>query len=356
MNQQIRFCKSFDGTRIAYAISGNGPPLLKAPHWVTHLEHDWDSPVWRPSLTELSRRYTLIRFDQRGNGLSDREPTDISFEAFYRDLEAVANAAGLEQFALYGLSQAAAVAIAYAARHAEKVSHLILHGGYARGFMMRHPTPRQIAQRETEVKLMELGWGTDEPSFRQVFATQFMPDASLEHIRSFCEMMRLSASPAVAVRIRLALDVIEVGSEVPLVKCPTLVMHARGDLRIPFEEGRWIATQIPGARFVPLESRNHVLLETEPAWRVCLAAMDDFFPTGTHSAAVFSELTDRERDILERLAQGLDNAQIAAHLNLAEKTVRNHITHIFDKLGVENRSQAIVLARERGLGLQSRSS
>jgi pimeloyl-ACP methyl ester carboxylesterase/DNA-binding CsgD family transcriptional regulator len=357
MKQQIRFCESFDGTRIAYALTGQGPPLVRAPHWFTHLEHDWRNPAMIPWVEDLSRRYTLARFDQRGTGLSDRDVADISFDAHLRDLETVVEAAGLKRFALLGLSQGAAYAITYAARHPERVTHLIICGGLGRG-MSRRGLPPDKDHIDTLVKLIEMGWGSDDASFRQVFTTQFMPDAGPEAIRAFNTHMPLTTSAHTAARIFRMHSTIDVLERASGVKCPTLVLHARGDRRIPFEEGRIIAKLIAGSRFIALETNNHLMMQDEPAWREFLAATAEFYPPGPAArvASAFSKLTAREAEILERIAQGLDNNQIAAHLELSEKTVRNHITHIFDKIEVQNRPQAIVLARQRGLGQQSRDS
>jgi pimeloyl-ACP methyl ester carboxylesterase/DNA-binding CsgD family transcriptional regulator len=357
MKQQIRFCESFDGTRIAYALTGQGPPLVRAPHWFTHLEHDWRNPAMIPWVEDLSRRYTLVRFDQRGTGLSDRDVAEISFDAHLRDLETVVDAAGLKCFALLGLSQGAAYAITYAGRHPERVSHLIICGGLGRGMSKRGLPPDQD-HIDTLVKLIEMGWGSDDASFRQVFTTQFMPDAGQETIRAFNTHMPLTTSGQTAARIFRMHSTIDVLERAAGVKCPTLVLHARGDRRIPFEEGRIIAKLIAGSRFIALETNNHLMMQDEPAWREFLAASAEFYPPGPAArvASAFSKLTAREAEILERIAQGLDNAQIAAHLELSEKTVRNHITHIFDKIEVQNRPQAIVLARQRGLGQQSRDS
>jgi pimeloyl-ACP methyl ester carboxylesterase len=356
MRQHVRFCSSFDGTRIAYAVTGEGPPLVRAPHWFTHLEHDWTNPAFQMWVEDLSKRYAFLRFDQRGCGLSDRDVAEISPEAHVRDLECVIDAAGLGRFALFGASQGSAFAIAYAARHPERVSHLVLYGAFARGWMKRG-TATEIAHRQTQLRLIELGWGVEEPSYRQVFATQFMPDASLELIRAFNEMMPLTSSAENAARIFLANSEIDVQAEAREVRCPALVVHANGDLRIPFEEGRLVAGLIPGARFVSLESRNHLMPPGDPAWRTLLEAIVDFYPPAlaARASVSFPQLTAREREVLDLIAEGLDNAQIAARLNLSEKTVRNNITHIFDKIGVENRSKAIILARESGLGQGRRS-
>jgi pimeloyl-ACP methyl ester carboxylesterase/DNA-binding CsgD family transcriptional regulator len=347
---------SSDGVRLAYAVSGKGPPLVRAPHWFTHLELDWNNPAMRPWVEDLSRRYTLVRFDQRGTGLSSREVPEISFEAQVRDLECVIEAAGFERFALLGLSQGAASAVAYAARYPERVSHLILHGGFVRGWAKRGDDPLRLESRRTQVKLIELGWGSDDPSFRQVFSSQFMPDAPIEAIRAFNEFQPLTSSAKTAATIFETNSRIDVQEEARRVRCPTLVVHGRGDLRIPIEEGRIAASLIPSARFMTLETRNHLMMQDEPAWQEFLDALAEFYPPAAPAvpAGAFPALTAREREVLELIAQGLDNAQIAARLELSEKTVRNNITSIFDKIEVENRSQAIVLAREAGLGAARR--
>lgn len=355
MRQQVRFCTSFDGTRIAYAVTGDGPPLVRAPHWFSHLEHDWTNPAFQPWVEDLSKRYSFLRFDQRGCGLSDREVPEISPEAHVRDMECVVDAAGLDRFAIFGASQGGAFSMVYAARHPERVTHLMLYGTFARGWRRRAP---EAAQRDdAQARLIELGWGSDEPSFRQVFTTQFMPDARLETIRAFNDLMPLTSSARTAAEIFRTNGNIDVQDEARRVRCPTLVAHGTGDLRIPFEEGRRIAGLIPGAQFVSLETRNHLMPTGDPAWKRLLDAMIEFYPPAQPAGGEgFPQLTAREGEVLELIAQGLDNAQIAARLSLSEKTVRNNITHIFDKIQVENRAQAIVRARERGLGQQSRRS
>jgi len=351
MKQQIRFCRSYDGTRIAYAVTGEGPTLVKAPHWLTNLEYEERSPIWRPWINEFSRRHRLIRIDQRGCGLSDRGVETISFEAFVRDLEAVVDALGLERFALFGHSQGGAIGIEYVVRHPERVSHFVMLGTYARGWFKRGLPPERMEELEAQLKLVEAGWGReDDPSYRHMFASQFMPASTLEQLRSLSELQRMSATPRDAGRVLRAVWGLDVTKAVPHVRCPTLVVHARGDLRAPFEEGRAMASTIPGARFVPLDTPNHILLEHEPAFRQFFDELNAFLPGDRQS---FPDLTAREGEILEHIAEGLDNAQIAARLNLSEKTVRNHITSIFDKIGVESRAQAIVMARERGLGQRS---
>lgn len=351
MNQQIRFCRGFDGVRLAYAMSGEGPPLVRAPHWLTHLEYEWQSPIWRPWIEELSRGRALLRMDERGCGLSDRDTGDISFEAWVKDLEAVVDAAGLERFALLGHSQGGAIAVEYAVRHPERVTHLVLLGAFARGWMKRGLSPEGVEEFRALLKLVEVGWGRDDPAYRQLFSMGFIPGGTLEQLDSMSELQRTSATSRVAARILEEMYAIDVTALAPRVTCPTLVLHAKGDRRVPFEEGRLFASLIPGARLVTLETDNHILLSHEPEFRRFFEELDAFLPRAAGAGAgAFAELTPREAQVLERIAQGLDNAQIAAHLGISEKTVRNNITRIFDKLSVENRSQAIVLARDHGFG------
>ncbi|QRQ86175.1 alpha/beta fold hydrolase [Cupriavidus oxalaticus] len=348
--QQIRLCTSRDGVRLAYAVTGSGAPLVKAANWMSHLEFDVGSPVWSHMITALSAHHTLIRYDERGCGLSDRDVEDLSFDAWLRDLETIVDANGVEHFPLLGISQGASIAVAYAVAHPGRVSHLILHGGYARGRLKRdNLSPRLREEAELMNKLAELGWGQENPAFRQFFTTQFIPGGTAEQHAWFNELERVSTSPLNAARFMRVFNDIDVVALLPKVTCPTLVLHAVRDARVPFDEGRLIASEIPGARFVPLESGNHLLLDTEPAWRRWLDEVRAFLPAAAPVRdPAFTALTRRERDIVELIAQGRDNAQIAARLDLCEKTVRNHITSIFAKLEVENRAQAIVLARKAG--------
>jgi len=349
LKQQIRLCTTPDRVRLAYAITGSGPPLVKAANWMSHLEFDVASPVWSHMLCALSEQHTLIRYDERGCGLSDRHVDELSFEAWLRDLETIVDAMGVEHFPLLGISQGASIAVAYAVAHPERVSHLILYGGYARGRLKRNPGPEMREEAELMIRLAEIGWGQENPAFREFFTMQFIPGGTAEQHRWFNELERVSTSPVNAARFMRIFNDIDVIDRLPLVTCPTLVMHAVRDARVPFDEGRVIASMIPNARFVPLDSDNHLLLETEPAWNRWIEEVRAFLPAPAQSTdPAFGMLTRRERDIVALIAQGRDNAQIAAHLGLCEKTVRNHITSIFSKLEVENRSQAIVLARESG--------
>jgi pimeloyl-ACP methyl ester carboxylesterase/DNA-binding CsgD family transcriptional regulator len=353
--QTIRFCTSSDGVRIAYAITGKGPPLVKAANWLTHIEFDDASPVWRHWLAELSSRHTYIRYDQRGCGLSDWDAADLSFESWVRDLEAVVDAAGLARFALLGMSQGSAVAMAYAARHPERVSHLVLCGAFARGRALWAKSQREIEENEAAIRLAELGWDKDNPAFRQAFAGLLIPEGSPEQHNSFTELMRQTTSAGNAGRLLREFTTVDVQRLAPQIRSPTLVLHCRSDARVPFEEGRRVAGLIPGARLTPLEGSNHILLEHEPAWDQFVAELRAFLPAagiaeGGRLHGALGALSGREVEVLELIAQGLDNGEIAARLGLAEKTVRNHINSIFDKLDVPNRAQAIVRAREAGLG------
>ncbi len=275
-DQEIHFCQARDGVQLAYARMGRGFPLVKTGHWMTHIESDFDSMIWRPYYRELSRDNTFIRYDARGNGLSDREIPDVCFEDFVNDLETVVDAAGLDRFALHGLSQGCAVSVAYAVRHPERVSHLVLLGGYVVGWKKRARTTAERQAGEAMVTLIRAGWGQDNPAFRQMFTSQFIPGATKEQADWFNEFQRISSSPEDAARNAIANGDVDVTSLLPQVRVPTLVMHARHDARVPFESARRLAAGIPGARFVPLESQNHVLLEGEPAFARFLEEMRAF--------------------------------------------------------------------------------
>ena len=265
LQQQIRFCTASDGVRIAYATVGQGPPLVKTANWLNHLEYDWDSPIWRQLFRRLGRDHQFIRYDARGNGLSDWDVEDISFDAFVRDLESVVDAAGLDRFPLLGISQGCAISIEYAIRHPERVTHLILHGGWATG-MRVDADAAETAQLDALYTLMLHGWGQDNPAFRQIFTCRFIPEGTPEQFRWMNELMRVSTSPQNAVRIRKALEIVDIRRRLPLVQVPTLIIHSRNDAGIPYEKGLELAHGIPNARLITLESNNHLLLEHEPAF------------------------------------------------------------------------------------------
>ena len=264
--QEIHFCQTKDGVQLAYSRMGQGPPVVKTGNWMTHLEFDFESPIWRHLYRELSREHTLLRYDARGNGLSDRDIPDVIFENFLDDLETVVDAARVDRFALLGISQGCAVSIAYAVRHPDRVSHLVLLGGYAVGWKKRARGGAEKEAGEAMLTLMRVGWGQENPAFRQLFTSQFIPGGTKEQTDWFNELQRVSCSPADAARNLLANGETDVSSLLSQVKVPTLVMHARHDARVPFKSGRRMAAGIPGARFVPLEGQNHLILETEPAF------------------------------------------------------------------------------------------
>jgi pimeloyl-ACP methyl ester carboxylesterase/DNA-binding winged helix-turn-helix (wHTH) protein len=272
--QRIHFCTASDGVRIAYADVGRGVPLVKTANWMSHLEYDWQSPIWSHLLHALAADHRLVRYDERGNGLSDWEAEDISFDSFVRDLESVVDTLGLEKFALFGVSAGCAVSIAYALRHPERVTHLVLYGGFVRGLRKRGRA--QVEQSDALYTLILQGWGQENPAFRQIFTSMFIPGGTPEQWQWFNDLQRLTTSPQNAVRLMRAMEDIDMQDVLPQVRTPTLVMHCRGDARVPFEEGRRIATGIKGARFVALEGRNHLILETEPAWARFLDEIKNF--------------------------------------------------------------------------------
>jgi pimeloyl-ACP methyl ester carboxylesterase len=273
--QRFGFAKAADGTRIAWARIGEGPPLIKAANWLNHLELDWHSPIWSPLFQELARDHCFIRYDERGNGMSDWNAGDLGFEAFVTDLECVVAASGHDRFPLLGLSQGVAVAIEYAARHPERVSHLILWGGYAAGWRVDGDAALR-AEREAIITLVAHGWGRDDPSYRQIFSRAFLPWASPDELAGFDELQRRSTSPANAARFLETFADIDVRQRLGQIRCPTLVMHASGDHRVPVEKGAEIAAGIPGAEFVTLPTDNHLLLGAEPASALFVAHVRQF--------------------------------------------------------------------------------
>lgn len=271
----VHFCRGLDGTRLAYARTGSGPTILRAAHWMSHLTYDWDSPIWRHWIAALSRENQLVRYDERCNGLSQRQVVDVSFEAMLSDLECVVEAAGLDRFTLLGLSQSCAVSIAYAIRHPEKVSGMILYGGYVKGWRARGDAG-EIATREAIGTLMREGWGKSNPMFRQAFCSMFIPGATHEHFVWMDELLLRTVNPDDAWRLQSAFSVVDVSDLLEKVRVPTLVLHARDDNVAPVESGRTMAAGIPGARFFELESPNHVLLEGEPAFDEFIAHVRAF--------------------------------------------------------------------------------
>ncbi|HUH92204.1 MAG TPA: alpha/beta fold hydrolase [Casimicrobiaceae bacterium] len=354
MKQRIRFCTSRDGVRIALATAGEGPPLVRVNNWFTHLELDWDNPVWRHWSEVLVGRRTLVRYDPRGSGLSDRDVTDFSLDAMVADLEAVVDALKLRRFPLLGLCQGGVIAVAYAARHPERVTRLVLYDSYPYGAFVSDAGEKLARQARAFSEMIEVGWGRKVGAFRELFANLLMPDAAGHQLKSIGELQRRSASPAIACQLWNAFNTFDIRAEAPMVAAPTLVFHVRGDAMVPFEAGRRLAAAIPNARFLPLEGKNHILRVDEPAWPIFTQELNEFLgadePADDSADAQFAALTAREREILDCIARGQTNSQIADGLRIAEKTVRNHVTSIFSKLGAEHRSQAIVIARKAGLG------
>jgi pimeloyl-ACP methyl ester carboxylesterase/DNA-binding winged helix-turn-helix (wHTH) protein len=275
--QEIRFCVTSDNVNISYARTGVGYPFVKAANWLNHLDFEWDSPVWRHWLRDLGKHHTFIRYDERGNGLSDWDVEDMSLEAWVRDLETVVDAAGVERFALMGISQGGPVAITYAVRHPERVSHLVLCGAYARGRNHREQSEDEMEARRALKTLVRLDWGRNNPAFSQLFTNAFIPEnATQEHRQWFNDLQRMSASGENAARIMEVSDETDVRPLLSSVAVPTMVFHSDRDQLVPIEEGRILAAEIPNARFVPLSSANHLLLEEEPAWGKFLEELAEF--------------------------------------------------------------------------------
>jgi len=359
MNQEIRFCTAFDHTRLAYAKVGQGPPLVKVGNWLSHLEYDWNSPVWQPWLENWSRFHTFYRYDPRGCGLSDWNVSDFSFDALVSDLETVVDAAGLEQFDLFAMSQGGCVSIAYTARHPERVRKLILYGGYLQGSLSGNPTPEGLEEAELHLKLLKLSWGNENPAYRQVFTTLLIPEGTPEQFAWFNNLQLVSTSPANAMEVRRTFNMVDVREQAKMISVPTMVIQAKQDASVLFEEGRETAAHIPGARFVVLDSKNHILMRNEPAWPYLWNEFYRFLGVGAElpkekmtvsaSDQIVVGLSARERDVLRLLAQGHENREIARRLVLSEKTVRNYVSNIYAKLQINSRGEAIVLARQSGL-------
>ncbi len=349
--QRIRYVRTADGVQLAWAEAGTGPVLIKAANWLTHLEYEWESPVWRHWIRYFSEHFRFVRYDERGCGMTDLNVGNLSLERWVEDLEAVVSAADLrEPFALLGISQGGPVCVAYAVRHPERVSHLVLYGAYARGVYRRGDPDRERFYRAM-IDLVRLEWGSDNPTFRQVLTSRFIPGGTDEQLGWFNDLCRKTLTPEIAARLLESRATLDVTALLGEVRTPTLVLHARGDVIAPIAEGHILAAGIPGAQFIELDSKNHILLEHEPAWeRFCDEVLEFLGLKGSMRGEdpAFASLSPREREVLALITEGFGNAQIAERLSISEKTVRNHVSNLFDKLGVWTRAQAIVFARDRG--------
>ena len=349
LRQQIRFVKATDGVQLAWAQSGRGPTLVKAANWLTHLEYELRSPVWRHWLEFLSKNFRLVRYDERGCGMSGWEPKALTLDQWAADLGAVIDAAQPEgKVILLGISQGATASVHYALQHPDRVAALLLYGGYARGANRRNAGAAADAFRAM-VDLARVGWGKENASFRQIFTSRFIPGGTPEQLQWFNDLCLKTTTGEIFASLYGARAAVDIESVLPALRVATLVIHARDDEVIPAAEGRLLAAGIPGAEFVELDSRNHILLEHEPAWSRFQEAVLSFLrPDRSADQTVFASLSEREREVLALIADGLNNTDIATRLDISEKTVRNHTSNLFDKLGVWSRAQAIVFARDHG--------
>ncbi|MFC3550460.1 alpha/beta fold hydrolase [Lysobacter cavernae] len=345
MRQSIRYLTTGDGTRLAWASMGSGMPLVKAANWLSHLEYDVESSIWRHWVRFFGEHFRFIRYDERGCGMTGGDARGLSLDHWLADLEAVIDAADLDRpFALMGISQGAAACVAYAIKHPHRVSHLLLYGGYARGAYERDDA-EAARMYHAIVDIARGGWADQNPVFRQLFTARFIPDATEAQVHWFNELARTTTTAEAAGALLESRARVNVTALLGQVATPTLVLHARQDGVVPLQEGRLLAAGIPDSRFVELESRNHVLLENEPAWsRFCEETLQ-FLCKGQEKPAL-STLTEREREIVAGLVAGHTNSEIAATLFISDKTVRNALTRIFGKLGVRSRMQAMALLRD----------
>ena len=348
--QELRFCRSSDGVRIAYARHGSGPPLVIATCWLSHLQHDWQSPVWRHFLNALGEIATVVRYDERGHGLSDWDVDDFGLEARIADIEAVVDDAGLDRFALMAMSQGGPPSIAYAVRHPERISRLIFYGSYAAGFV--DPTPEDLELDEVFEQLIKVGWARPDSAFRRVFTSMMIPGATEEQMRWLDELQRVAVSAENALASRRQRKRANVVRLLPQLDAPTLVLHSRHDRMNAFEKSRLLASMIAGARLVVLESSNHIVLGDEPAWGVFLDEVTSFMaadrPPATTGVGIdaASVLSPRELDVLRLVAAGQDNADIARSLTLSVRTVERHLHNTYTKLGIQGKSaRAAAVAR-----------
>jgi pimeloyl-ACP methyl ester carboxylesterase len=336
MKQHVRFCTGTDGLRLAYAAHGSGPPLVRVATWLSHLELDWESPVWRHWLQRLGERHMFVRYDERGCGLSDTNIGNPSLDVWVGDLEAVVDAVALERFALLGVSQGAAIAVAYSARHPDRVSDLVLYGGYARGRRCRG----QDAEEDAILGAIRAGWKAPNAAFRRVFGALYLPDGTPEQMEWYEDLLWRTTTAEAATGLYRARGGLNVSDFAERVQARTLVMHARDDRVVPVEEGRLLAALIPDAQFVELDSANHILLEHEPAWDAFLSEIGAFLGADSKpgSSVPAGDLSTRELEVLELVSQGLTNEAIADRLYLSVRTVERHLTNVYVKLGVSGKA------------------
>jgi len=354
-DQEVRFCIGQDDARLAWAVHGSGPPLIVVSCWLSHLQYDWRSLVWRHFLEELGGFSTLVRYDERGFGMSDWAVTDFSLEARYADLEAVVQAAGFDRFALLGMSGGAPVAMAYAARHPERVSRLILYGaGCGRATRFEGD---ELAEEETYRSMIKVGWAKEDPLFRRVFTRKFIPDATEVQMRWFDDLQRLSTSPENALASRVGRQAADVAGELPAITAPTLILHALRDQASPFSDAVEVAGRIPDARLVELDSANHILLQDEPAWETFVEDVRTFLEPDRAAddaagSTMIETLSPRELDVLRLVARGRTNGEVATELGLSPRTVERHLSNVYAKMGVTGsaaRAAVVADAIRRGL-------
>lgn len=348
--QDIRFCTSPDGVRLAIATTGSGPPLIRVSTWMSHLECDQREEDTWAAVQAFSQDHTFVRYDSRGCGLSDRRIPSLEFDNLVNDLGAVVDAHGQEPMPLFGMSCGVPIAIAYAARHPERVSRLILLNGYGRAyFSAKHPEPSVLEEANLLLHSARVGWNNDRSAFRQVFVAQLLGNADSDMRRRIDERMRLSMTPEMAERHLRSNYSMDVKAECAQVQCPTLVLHARGDQMVNFDQGRKLAAWIPGARFVPLESDSHVLLGGQPAAKQFFSEVRSFLGLDEKTLANPTHLSQRQTEILACVAHGQTDKQIARDLGLSPRTVEMHVAGAMKALQCNTRAQAVHRATHEGL-------